>query len=367
MSWLLCIGFVSCLLIGCAEVQMGYNVLTYDETLSRTANQLLLLNAVRASQRYPRSFTGVGPVIANPPLSGNFNSTFNFSPAGLQNYTLNPTVSANAGYTQFSLGNLNTTAFMVAIRKDVPDVITQSFYNDSDWPRELLDLIYTQNYSPSEQMVSFVDTARKSKCAAPTSTFQSRLCEIINEHIADFSSRCNDGHFVDINIRLREFRDDPGMYYNTAANYCHFERFRIFREEAFLAGRLCKGPHAACVPAKPRSPLAMIGYLGELIAAQNYSDDPFTPRVLVGISVGSTFRFDDAPLFVVRRGGPLGIAAVAVEHEGTVYYIEKPEIGSPTAARSLQALDLVLQTVQAATHREDLPTTLPSFAVVGAK
>jgi hypothetical protein len=367
-SWLLCIGFANCLLMGCAEVQMGYNVLTYDETIARTANQLLLLNAVRASQHYPRSFTAVGPVVANPPISGNFNSTFNLLPSGLQTYNLNPTVSANAGYTQFALGNLNTTNFMEAIRQDVPDIITQSFYKDTSWPRELLDLIYIQRYKPSEQIVRAVDSARKSRCGAPPVTVTRSLCGKINEHIAVFTSRCNDNHFIDIGVRLSELRDDPSMYYNTAANYCHFERFRIFREELSLA-RIpwCKKPHPACILIETRSALAMIGYLGELISAQNYSEDPFTPLVLVGVSIGSTFEFDDAPLFVVKRGGPLGIAAVAIEHEGTAYYIEKPEFGSPTAARSLQTLDLVLQTVQAATHRDDLPNTLPSFAVVGAK
>lgn len=367
MSVLRCaVLLVSSLLTACAPVQMGYNVLSYDETVADTANQLLLLNAVRASQHYPMSFTSVGSVVAGPPLSGSLGSTLNFSSiSGLQTYNLNPAISASAGYSQFALGNLNVSNFMVAIRDPIPPKITQAFYDDPRWPRELIDLIYIQAYTPSNQIVGFVDSTRKSRCVAPVDTSTRTFCEKLYEHIETFSSRCGE-HFIRISVRLSEFRGDPRMYYNSAANYCHFERFRIFREElALVKLRPCPPKtHVGCVPAMIRSASAMIGYLGELIAAQNYIDEPFMPLVMVGISVGTTFRFQDAPLFIVQRGASLGLAAVAVEHERATYHIPKPDYGSPTEARSLQTLDLVLQTVQAATHRDDLPATLPTFAVL---
>jgi hypothetical protein len=102
------VGLLSCFLTGCAEVQMGYNVLSYDNAIADTANQLLLLNAVRASQHYPRSFSSVGALTAGPPLSGGLASALNFSAlAGLQTYSVNPTAQVNGGYSQFNLGNLN--------------------------------------------------------------------------------------------------------------------------------------------------------------------------------------------------------------------------------------------------------------------
>ena len=121
-------GLASCALAGCAKLQMGYNVLTYDAALADTANQMLLLNAVRASQHYPKSFTSVGQLIASPPVSGSVQSTFNFDtmiPGGLTTYNHNPSISANAGYTQFALGNLNAQVFMEAIRKPVNAKITK--------------------------------------------------------------------------------------------------------------------------------------------------------------------------------------------------------------------------------------------------
>ena len=145
------VGLTACSLVSCADLQMGYNVLTYDTAIADTGNQLLLLNAVRASQHYPRSFTSVGQLIAAPPISGSVASTLNFSAlTGLQTYNVNPQVQASAGYSQFALGNLNAQAFMVAIRDQVNSKITKSFFENRSWPRELLDLVYVQSFSPTE-------------------------------------------------------------------------------------------------------------------------------------------------------------------------------------------------------------------------
>jgi hypothetical protein len=148
----ICITLTTCLLCGCAQVQMGYNVLTYDNAIADTANQLLLLNAVRASQHYPKSFTSVGQLAASPPLSASLASTLNFNAlVGLQTYSLNPSANAGAGYSQFSLGNLNAQQFMVAMRAPVKKEITTAFRESTGWPRQLLDLAYLQSsIQPSE-------------------------------------------------------------------------------------------------------------------------------------------------------------------------------------------------------------------------
>jgi hypothetical protein len=360
------IGFGCCLLSGCAEMQMGYNVLTFDTAVADTANQQLLLNAVRASQRYPKSFTSVGEVLGSPPISGSLASQLNFSAlagmAGLRDYSVSPSITANAGYGSLGLKNLNANEFMIQIRKTIPDPITKSFEDDRDWPRQLLELIYIQSLRPSEQQVRFVDSARKTRCAIPD-----LRCEKIAEQVAEYSNRC-DQHFNDPNVRMRQFQKDPDMYYNTATNYCHYERFRIFLEEMRVV-RLpsCTTAQQGCVRKTPRSALHMIGYLGELIAAQNYIAEPYIPRILIGTSIGSEFRFFDVPLFVVRRGVAAEGASVAVVHQGVTYYVPRPEFGSPDEARSMQVLDLVLQTVQAATMQKDLPKTVPTIGIVSAK
>jgi hypothetical protein len=360
------IGFTSCLLASCAEVQMGYNVLTYDTAIADTSNQLLLLNAVRASQHYPRSFTSVGQLQAVPPITGSLASTLTFSGlVGLQGYSLNPNVQASGGYSQFSLANLNAQGFMNSMRQTVGEDIIYSFRDNPTWPRQLLELIYVQSIKPSEQVIRHVDSVRKSTCAA--SIRLGSLCEKLGEQIAEFGQRCNSRHFDNIDVRIGDFRRDRGTYYNTAVNYCHYNRFRILLGEIWLAKlKICPPdrPVPACILAKGRSALDMIGYLGELIAAQNYIEDSFPPLLLVGYSVGTDFEFVDVPFFVVERGEPSGTAAVSVRHDGATYYIPRPQFGSKKEERSLQTLELVLQTVQAATIHEDLPKSVPSVSVI---
>jgi hypothetical protein len=341
---------------------MGYNVLSYDTAIADTANQLLLLNAVRASQRYPRSFTSVGDIVAAPPLTASLASTLNFTGfTGLQTYNLNPTINASPGYSQFTLGNLNDKEFMDALRKPIAPGITRSFRDDRAWPRQLLDLIYIQYFTPTERIVNLVDSTRKSKCPPGTPG----PCELLNQQIDEFTSRCNSEHFINVNVRNREFRDDRGMYYNSVANYCHYTRFRIFLEEVRLLNYpLCEKPGPGCLLTHERSALDMIGYLGELVAAQNYNEEPFMPVFRYGFSIGLGFQFVDVPLFVVRRGEPLGSAAVAVYHDGMTYYIPRPQFGAPTEERSLQTLDLVLQTIRAATLPENVPKTVPAVSVL---
>ena len=109
---------------GCAESQMRYNVLSYDNAVAQGANQQLLLNAVRASQNYPMSFTAIGQVLASPAVGGNIESEISFSRlAGLTTYGLTPHLDASAGYGNFALDNLNYREFMVAMRESVPPEI----------------------------------------------------------------------------------------------------------------------------------------------------------------------------------------------------------------------------------------------------
>src|SRR5262245_58283683 len=116
---------------GCAETQMRYNVLSYDNAVAQGANQQLLLNAVRASQNYPMSFTSVGQVLASPAVSANVDTAFNLATSwGLDTYNISPKVQAGAGYTSFTLDNLNYQQFNLAIRSEVPHEILQSFRNN---------------------------------------------------------------------------------------------------------------------------------------------------------------------------------------------------------------------------------------------
>ena len=352
---------------GCADAQMQYNVVSYDNTVADTANQSILLNAVRASQHYPMSFTSVGELAASPPVSGSLGGTFNFSNNGLTGITASPGVSASGGYTTFALNNLNFRDFMEALREPISVKIVNSFYQNTTWPREMIWLIYVQQLNLPKELVEVIDTYRKRECPPDD---RKGLCGPINYNIGlYYSENCGD-HFIDINKRLLDIKD-PGFYYNTASNPCNFLRMKIVLEEIRLR-RLdrCRtaGPWRNCVPpifqfATFRSAQRMIEYLGELISAQLYIEHRFMPEFAFGVGKDD---FREVPLFVVQRGIGPERPAVVVYHSGSFYSIPEPAFGSPTEARSLQVLDLVLQTVRAATHREDLPK-IPSLGIVSAK
>jgi len=292
--------------------------------------------------------------------------------AGLTTYNVTPTINANPGYTQFSLDNLNYQQFMKAIREPVPAAITNSFKESPYWPEGLRNVIYYQSLRPTLQSIAFIDGRRKSICSHPTSTFQYSLCAAIERNIDEYSDRCS-AHFTDIQVRLREFQDGQS-FFNTAVTYCHFSRFKIFMNEIRLVRQKFCEVYSLSAPAPPgcagvtvtvRSALQMIEFLGEIIAAQNFIDLPFMPTVIIGISTPrGSFEFVDVPLFVVKRGGLAAEpVAISVSQNGVTYYIPQPDVGSPVEERSLQTLDLVLQSLRAASFREDMPK-VPTFGVV---
>jgi len=356
---------------GCSQVQMGYNVLSYDAAIADTANQQLLLNAVRASQHYPKSFTQPGNLKATPPVTGNFDSAFNLTRIdGLTTYGFTPKLAVDGGYNEFSLNNLNFDEYMTRIRSEIKPAITQRFEQNRNWPGQLRDLLYIQEFKLSEQEVRFIDSRRKTICLHATTRSLIQRCKTLNDQIAEFANECEDArsHFFSLPDRIDRVRKDRGIYFNSAANFCHYNRFRILLEEVHITTKICsKAQQFGCVQVVRRTPLDMIGYLGDLIAAQNYRSERFVPKVIVGISVGSDFEFHDVPLFDVRIGAPTVPASVLVMHEGIPYYIPRPDFGSPDEARSMQTLDLVLQTVQAATKGEDVPKTSQTVTTIPAK
>src|SRR5207302_3816637 len=98
--------------------------------------------------------------------------------------------------------------------------------------------------------------------------------------------------------------------------------------------------------------------------AQLYIEAPFMPSVLYGYSTpDGDFQYVESPLLVVRTGGG-GKAAVSIYHNGDVYYVPQPDFGSPIEDRSLQTLDLVLQTVRAVTQRDFIPQAPPTVNII---
>jgi hypothetical protein len=122
----LLLGFAACL-AGCTRAELETKAEAYDTAIAESNNAQILLNAVRASQRAPMSFVGLGDLSAQPAVTAGSNGTFNFSPSGLLGYNLNPSVSVSGGFTNYALANLNRTEFMQRMLKPVSPTVVDNF------------------------------------------------------------------------------------------------------------------------------------------------------------------------------------------------------------------------------------------------
>jgi hypothetical protein len=273
----------------CTRAELVDKANAYGEAIWDSSNKQILLNAVRASQRAPMSFVGFGDVLASPNFSGSAAGTFNLAPSALSNYSLNPTVSYGGGFSQFTKAR----------------------------------------YAQLKRVV-------QGKCGTDGNERTRELCDQLDE------DRQRDDECSKTEV---EAAGPDLTILNTAREFCSMNKFQYALRMYRLLG-------FEDFPGQPRSPEGILYYLGELIAAQNYSPQPYTPMTL--IASGGKRRL--VKLFVVERGVSAN-AAVQVVSNGDSFYIPRPQLGTVDEERSLQVLDLVSQAIVMATSKDSLPKT----------
>lgn len=315
----------------CTRAELVDKADAYDAAIWDSSNKQILLNAVRASQRAPMSFVGYGDVLATPNLSGAAAGTFNFSPAGLTNYSLSPAVSYGGGFSSFTINNLNHSDFMKKMQDPVTGDLERHFLR-LNWPKEMVNLLLVHSIELTKARYAQLKEMVRNKCDTDFSPRTRDLCDHIRVD-REYDDRCPTPDTA-----------GPGMpILNTAREFCSMNRFQY----ALHMFRLLNVEN---FPGKYRSPEGILYYLGELIAAQNYSAEPYTPTMLIGTGGGHK----RVNLFVVQRGISAN-AAVQVYFHGDGFFIPQPRLGSPDEERSLQVLDLVTQAIVMATSKDSLP------------
>jgi hypothetical protein len=333
------VGFfiVVALFTGCTRAELEHKADSYNQAIAESNNRQILLNAVRASQRAPMSFVGFGDVSATPTWSGSATSTFNFDPfIGLTTANVNPTVSAGGGFSSFTMNNLNNSDFAHQLENPLKQSVLQHFV-DLHFEKELIQLIFIQEYVLPTRLLHKIEADVSVRCANQHDIRTEQFCEQLDRDRAGFIAEgC---------IPFLE-PSETRTILNTARNLCDIITFQIFeRQLRFLRLNF---------PFKIRSAQAVLYYLGELIAAQNYSTHPYMPMIFTYVEGQRRL----VPVFEVRRGLPIERqAAVVVPYNGEIFYIPKPELGAVTEARSLQVLDLVTQIITLATSKDALPKT----------
>jgi len=320
---------------GCTRAELENKADAYNAAIAQSNNRQILLNSVRASQRAPMSFVGFGDVAASPNYSGSAAGTFNFSPSALTSYVLNPTVNYSGGFTSFAISNLNQTDYMKAIQDPVPLKLVQYFF-DLSWPKEEVYLVLSQSFVLKRSEFLKMERDVRIKCENRSDSRTMEICERLDEDQAAFQAEgCHD--FPD--------NGPEKVFLNTGREFCGMNTYqRALRKIRLLDLK---------VQYRTRSIQGVLYYLGELIAAQNYSTHPYIPMVYIDTA---DLHRRLVPLFEVRRGLPvLGQAAVQVNYDGEDFYIPKPALGTLDEARSLQVLDLVSTALALRTTKDSLP------------
>jgi hypothetical protein len=220
----------------------------------------------------------VAPI--NPSLAGSKNvtgsatSTFNFdSFIGLTTANVNPTISAAGGFSSFTINDLNNFDFAKQLKLPLKLNVLQYFV-DLHFEKELIQLIFIQEYTLPTRLLHKIEADVLLRCANRHDPRTEQFCEQLDRDRAGFIAEgCV--HFFE--------PSETATILNTARNLCSMTTFQIFeRQLRFLGldlpfvptapGRI--DPTARMIQLKIRSSQGVLYYLGELIAAQNYSTHP---------------------------------------------------------------------------------------------
>jgi hypothetical protein len=322
---------------GCTRIELQNKAEAYNSAIAESSNESILLNAVRSSQRAPMSFVAFGQVLATPTFSGSVASTTNFDPVGLTTSSITPAVNVGGGFNTFTMDNLNTSSFMENMRKPVSRDLIR-YFEDLKWPEELMDLLFIASIKIAPDVRDRIVRLADDKCRDRIPGDRTdQICRMIAEQEDQLR-----------NAQCYPF-GDKAFIFNGGRDICEMAPFQLFLRKARLLR--IRPLENRSFTYTPRTPLGMLYYLGELVAAQNYSVKRYDPVVLIGSSEG--YRL--VPLFVVRRGAAPGDTAVRVTYNGEFFYVPKPELGTTDEARSLQVLDFVSQVISMQTTSKDIP------------
>jgi hypothetical protein len=108
---------------GCASHEIRTRGISYNEGTADFGNQQLLLNAVRASKRYPTYYSVIGELTAKESISGSIEGSFPFESEGghirLPKFSLDPTVNIGSGIESFQINSMNTSEFLKPMFQEI--------------------------------------------------------------------------------------------------------------------------------------------------------------------------------------------------------------------------------------------------------
>jgi len=383
----------------CSQYGVANRSISVNKGLESANNRMLLLNAVRASKRYPMVFSEVTQVSTSDPVTGSVGLQVPFGGDAASNFILTPGIDLSSG-TKLQINPLNKQKFTRGITTPT-SLETLNCYLRQGWPPEMLFHMFIRtlriknacdetlfNLAPSKRTAAMSCPSGDKKRGtevwvnAPGRTpatqkefeaFQSKLRELIGNKLdvreLEIPNPPEWRETTLVETVQHKEKDDKHSNMTKAVTTKElgepgtssrlFLGFKLPKEQA-ETGFDCireKNDREACfieVEAAPlRSPEAMIFYMGELIEAHVNSEHRYLPEL------ERDDPLKENPILKVVKGRPRGGAAVEVSHEGETYAIPRADPG-----RSMHVLSLVSLILGTQREADELPTS-PTVTLVG--
>lgn len=413
------------MLSACSQVQLVHQVSEHNDALEYSGNQVVLLNAIRASKGYPYYFTYLGDLqgkdAATATVEANAASLTTFTNHQQHRFFGKPAVALNNGFSSFNVSNANSDEFALNLITPLSAAQASVLIN-SDWPTEHLAMLIVRRIGLSEQDFGALKENIEARCHNPVEAL-SHLCSLVQADVA----RCGfppadqvfDSAKPGVVKRIYTFRNEP-------EEDCAFARFQVAVRAIVLAAPSMlqrevdkpKGAPAGKSAAKGTTEASANGgqqnfqitvnnaperresdgklhlrvelrrrsgltQISNLLIEGTRSEAGATYFVLrspgdiidyLGRLIKVQLRTDGArvasvlyerrqqvPILLVKRGPVLGRAAVSVTHEGERFHVPTNSYDIGERHMSMQSLMLVNQLLAMKLKRDNLKNATTLF------
>jgi hypothetical protein len=137
----------------------------YNDAIANSTNAVLLLNALRASERLPTYYTRMTANTATSSFTPLISMALPFGPGAVKKGFSPNLQFTDTSQNQMTLQNLDDQKFMRGVLTPVPlDVL--SFYLRQGWPRELLFLLTVSRLTVPAPLAARLENAFDAHCAS---------------------------------------------------------------------------------------------------------------------------------------------------------------------------------------------------------
>ena len=126
----------------CSQYGVANRSISVNKGLETANNRMLLLNAVRASKRYPMAFSAINFVSTSDPLSGSVGLSVPFGGDAASRFIVTPNISLDSGITM-QITPMDKQEFTRGITTPT-SLETLNYYLRQGWPEEMLFLMFVR-------------------------------------------------------------------------------------------------------------------------------------------------------------------------------------------------------------------------------